>query len=283
MGMFDDFLNDFLRRGKDSTATTYNKLLRQFSPWLNKHKLTDFDREDVLKFLERQKWTNASKNCFLAALRGWAKDAREKIPSGATLKEIQRGRDAEKRLGRIITLKDYTVHREEKPALSIEQISTLFNAMDPDTSSLFWVLCWFGFRVGELKLIIKIDWKLGRLEVKTEKAGGSRVLFFDDYTARLLRYAKDEKLLDLPDITIWRRFRQYSGLVRPIKLTPHTTRHTFSTHFRKIVDRDVRRRMLGHGPRETMDIYTHPFEEDIREAMIEKHYLKQLEGEDGGA
>lgn len=282
ISQFDDFLNDFLRRGKRRTAETYAKLLNRFSVWLDKHKLTDFDRGEVLKFLERQKWTNASKNCFLAALRGWAKDAREKTPSGTTLKEIQRGRDTEKRLGRIITLKDYTVHREEKPSLSLEQISTLFGAIDPDTSSLLWVLLWFGFRVGELKLIEKIDWKLGRLEVKTEKAGGSRALFFDDYTTRLLRYAKDKALLDLPDLAIWRRLKQYSGLVRPVKLTPHTCRHTFATHFSRLTDRDTLRRMLGHGARSATDIYVHRFDEQIREVMVGKHYLKPLEGEDAG-
>lgn len=282
LSIFDTYLNDFIRRGKNRTAQTYAKLLGGFSRWTNERDLSNFDEQDVIKFLEAQQWSDSSRNTFLAAIRGWAKHAKAKIPSGTTLKEIQRGREKEKMLERIITLKDYTVHREEKPALSLEQISTLFDAMDPDTSSLFWVLLWFGFRVGELKLIKKIDWELGRLEVETEKVGGSRALFFDKYTARLLRYAKDKGLLDLPDLAIWRRFKQYSGLIAPIKLTPHLARHCFATFFADIVNRDILRRLLGHGPRETTDIYVHPSEERIREAMVEKHYLKPLEGEDAG-
>lgn len=279
MGIFDSFIGDFARREKHRTALTYHRLLGQFERWVQEVSRHDtFDRENVLKFLEGQKWSNASKNCFLAALRGWAKDAKSKIPSGTTLEEIQQGRDAEKRLDRIIALKDYTVRREKKPALSLEQISDLFSVMDPDTSSVFWVLLWFNFRVGELKLIKTIDWERGRLEVENEKVGGTRILFFDEYTARILRHASDKGLLDLPEIKIWKMFRKYSGFVAPNKLTPHTCRHTFNTHMRNILKDDgLLRTLMGHGNRSMTDVYDSTFEEEIREAMVEKNYLKPLE------
>lgn len=278
MGIFDSFIGDFARREKHRTALTYHKLLGQFEGWLGENYPGDFDEEHVLEFLEGRDWSNASRNCFLAAIRGWAKNAKSKIPSGTTLEEIQRGRDTEKRMDRIIILKDYTVRREKKPALSLEQISDLFSVMDPDISSIFWVLLWFNFRVGELKLIKAIDWGKGRLEVENEKVGGTRILFFDEYTARILRHASDKGLLDLPNIKIWKMLRKYSGFVAPAKLTPHTCRHTFNTHMRNILKDDgLLRVLMGHTDRSMTDTYDWAFEEEIRMAMVENHYLKKLE------
>jgi integrase len=278
-GIFDSYLTDFARREKHKTALTYYKLLSQFARWLGEQGLEEFDEQHVINFLEGQRWSNATRNTFLAAIRGWSKSAKSRIPSGATLEEIQRGRDAEKRLERIEGIRDYKVERKEKVALSLEQISGLFDSMDSDTSSLFWVLLWFGVRVGELKRIKDIDWDAGRLEVETEKVGGTRGLFFDVYTARLLKHALDKKLLDLPDLAIWKRMRKYSGFCSPIKLTPHLCRHTFATHFSTLTDEFTLKRMLGHHYTSATDVYVHRFDEQIREVMVERHYLKPLEVE----
>lgn len=264
--LFDDFLNDFARRQKHRTAMTYHKLLSLFEKWLDETGKVSFDREDVLEFLDQKSWSNATRNCALAALRGWARFARGYAEDG----------HEQARLSRIEGIKDYTVKREEKPALSLAQISNLFSVMDPDTSTIFWILLWFGFRLHELKLIKSMD-DHGRLVVETEKRGGTRTLFFDSYTERLLKIAKDKKLLDLPDIKIWKMLRKYSGIVAPARLTPHLARHAFASHFAELTDRDTLRRMLGHGPRETTDIYVHVSEERIREVMIERHYMRVLE------
>jgi site-specific recombinase XerD len=261
-GIFDSYIGDFARREKHKTALTYHRLLSQFEQWLAEQSLGDFDEQHVIKFLEGQQWSNATRNTFLAAIRGWSKNAKSRIPSGTTLEEIQRGRDAEKRLERIEGIRDYKVERKEKAALSLEQISGLFDAMDPDTFSVFWILLWFGFRVGELKMIKGIDWEAGRLEVETEKVGGTRTLFFDGYTARILKHASDKGLLDMPDLAIWKRLRKYSGFCRPVKFTL--------------------KRMLGHHYTSATDVYVHRFDEQIREVMVERHYLKALEvGADG--
>ena len=270
-GIFDAYLGDFTRRGKEKTPVVYHKLLSQFSRWWGEREGL-LDRDDVLKFLEERRsrarpWSNSTCNLFLTALRGWAKFSRGYAEDGRE----------QARLSRIEGIGGYTSRRGEKPALSLEQISTLFDAMDPDASSLFWILLWFGFRVGELKLIHNIDWEAGKLTVETEKVGGSRSLFFDGYTARILRHAHDNGLLDLPDIKIWKMLRRYSGYCAPAKLTPHVCRHTFATRFSTITDRDTLRRMLGHGPRETTDIYVHRSDEQLRKVMVARHYLKPLE------
>jgi integrase len=282
-GIFDSYLTDFARREKHKTALTYHKLLSLFERWLGEQGLEEFDEQHVINFLEGQRWSNATRNTFLAAIRGWSKNAKSKIPSGVTLEEIQLGRDAEKRLERIEGIRDYKVERKEKAALSLEQISGLFDAMDPDTLSVFWVLLWFGFRVGELKMIKGIDWEAGRLEVETEKVGGTRTLFFDGYTARILKHASDKGLLDMPDLAIWKRLRKYSGFCRPVKLTPHLCRHTFATHFSTLTDEFTLKRMLGHHYTSATDVYVHRFDEQIREVMVDRHYLKPLEVKGDGA
>lgn len=271
--IFNDYISDFARREKHQTAMTYHKLLSPFECCLIKRKLENFDRDDVLLYLEEQKWSNSSKNTFLAALRGWAKFQRGYSEDG---KE-------QARLSRIEGIRGFKMNREEKPALTIEQLKNLFSVMDPDTFSLFWNLLWFGFRVGELQLIKSIDWEKRELVVETEKAGGTRTLFFDDYTSRLLKISQEKELLNLPPLVIWKRLKKYSYYIQPIKLTPHICRHTFGTHMAEIVgsDRDILRRMLGHAPKETTDIYVHPSLERIRKVMVEKHYLNELEGSSG--
>ncbi|MEM3402757.1 MAG: tyrosine-type recombinase/integrase [Candidatus Hadarchaeales archaeon] len=269
--MFDDFLNDYVRRGKERTATTYYKLLGQFERWLADRGVANFDREHVIVFLDERGWSNSSRNLFLAALRGWAKFTRGYAEDG---KE-------QARLSRIESLKYYTVRREEKQALTLEQIQDLLGAMDPDTAALFWLLLWFGFRVGELKLIQNVDYERGRLVVETEKVGGTRPLFFDAYTAKILKHAIEFNLHLLPEKKIWEHLRRYSSYCAPTKLTPHICRHTFASHFATLTDRDTLRRMLGHGAKETTDIYVHVPEERIREVMVVRHYLKPLEP-DGG-
>lgn len=279
--MFSEFVADYARREKHRTAMTYHRLLSQFERWLDEQGIKEFDREHVLEFLETRRWSNASRNCFLAALRGWARDAKAGIASGVTQEELRSALELRARLERLEGLRDFRVERREKPALSLEQISEINGVMDPETSCLFWIYLWFGFRLGELKLIGNVDWGAGRLEVETEKVGGSRALFFDEYTAKILRHAFDSGLIDLPDISIWKRFRKYSGCCAPAKLTPHLCRHTFATHFSTITDQFTLKRMLGHGFRSATDVYVHRFDEQIREVMVERHYLKPLEPRGG--
>jgi len=267
LGIFESYLADFARREKHRTAVTYFKMFRLFERWLAERNMKSFDRDDVLAFLEEQDWKASSKNIFLSAIRGWAKFQRGYAEDGAT----------QARLSRIEGIRGYAVKSEGKAALSLEQIGDLMEVMDQDTKILLWTLLWFGFRVGELQLIQRIDWEKGELVVETEKRGGTRTLYFDAYTGEILKAGMERGLLDLPHLAIWRRFRKYSGYCFPLKLTPHICRHTFATHMAEIADRDILREMLGHGPRETTDIYVHPAAERVREVMVERHYLKPFE------
>lgn len=281
MSIFEPFVADYARRERHRTATTYHTLLSQFERWLGERQLKEFDEAHVLEFLDEKGWANTSKNTFLAGIRGWAKAEKARVPSGATLEEMQRYRDVEKRLERIASLKDFKAKHTEKDALPPEQISMLFDVMDPKTASLFWVLLWTGVRVGELATM-EPDFERGRLVVHTEKSEGTRVLFMDEYTGRLLRHCMDTDTLYQPPKKIWKMLRKYSHYCAPTKLGPHICRHTFASRFAMLTDRDTLRKMLGHGAKDVTDLYVHVDEARVREVMLGRHYLKPLEPEGGG-
>ncbi|KXB08075.1 hypothetical protein AKJ58_00980 [candidate division MSBL1 archaeon SCGC-AAA385D11] len=284
--MFEEFLADYKRREKKKTAETYKKLLSQFEKWLdNQGSQEKFKREDVLSFLKTQhSWSNSSKNVFLSALSSWARSELEKVQPAVTDQEKLEVR----RLKRIKGIRSYEARPKEKEALNLDQIVDLRIAMDQDTQNLFWVLLWFGIRVGELKKIKKIGLEDRSLTVETLKRKGSeaeRTLYFDDYTGRILQHSRDKGLLDLPYQTIYKRFKKASKLTS-IKLTPHVCRHTFATHMSSRTDPFTLAQMLGHsitgvaqargGAKVTGD-YVHPAQERIRKVMLERHYLIPLE------
>lgn len=103
MNLFDDFVADYARREKHRTALTYHKLLVPFDRWLTERKLSIFDRDDVLGYIENQKWTNSTKNTFLAALRSWSKFQRGYAEDGP----------AQARLSRIEGIRDFKLNRKE--------------------------------------------------------------------------------------------------------------------------------------------------------------------------
>jgi integrase len=273
-GIFGEFLREYAMRGRTATYLTYRRLLSPFERWLRERGVSDPDRQHVLEYLaSRPGWCNTTRNTFLSALRSWARWARGYAEDGPT----------QARLSRIETIRDFPHGREERPALSLEQIGLLLGKAEPDDYALLWILLWFGLRVGELGRIRSVDYEKGELVVETEKAGGARTLYFDAYTGSILGYAQDRGLLGLPPKEVWRRLRRYSYYA-PV-LTPHVCRHTFATHMAKAVSREALRRMLGHSPPTVTEMYIHPWEEEVREAMLRRHYLLPFEpaAEEGAA
>ena len=266
--IFMDFLQEYAMRGKEKTLETYLYLLTPFERWLEEKGVREPDRKDVLAYLaERADWSNNTKNQFLSALRGWARWSRGYAEDGPT----------QARLSRIETIRGFPRGRDERKALTLDEIRILLAKAEPEDYALLWILLWFGLRVGELNLIRSVNLERGELVVETEKVGGTRTLFFDEYTGALLEYARSRGLLSLSPKVVWRRLVRYGYYIRPKHFTPHVCRHTFATHMAKVADRDLLRRMLGHSPRSTTDLYVHPSEEEVREVMLRKHYLKPLE------
>ena len=278
MERFKDYLGDHERRNKLKTAQVYRSALRQFNIWLETQDKRDFDDKDITTFLdERLDLANESKNTLLKALKGWAKYARARVPVGVTFEQMQQGRELEKKCDRIIGIKSYTVYTPEKVALSLEQIRSLFDVLDSDIATIFWILLWFGLRLNEIKRIQGVNWEEKSIVIATEKTLGHRTLYFDDYTAKILHHAIDSGLLAWHGQKIWAKLKYYSSVVEPAKLTPHLARHCFASHFVNNVTRDELRIMLGHRSDDCTGIYVHPAQERIRDIMQNKHFLKLLE------
>jgi site-specific recombinase XerD len=263
-----DFLEEYAMRGRERTLKTYLALLQSFESWLKERGRTQFDRQDVLEYLAgRQNWSNKSKNVFLSAIRTWARWARGYAEDGPT----------QARLSRIESIRRFPVVPYEKTYLTMDQLKTILTKAQvlPDDYCLLWLLLWFGLRVGELNLIRSINYQSGEIVIETEKAGGTRKLFFDEYTAALLRYAQERGLLAMSPARVWKRLRKYKAYAEGF--SPHSCRHTFATFMAKVADRDVLRKMLGHRPGTVTDIYVHVSDEEVREVMLNKHYLKPFE------
>jgi site-specific recombinase XerD len=263
-----DFLQEYALRGREKTLKTYLTLLQPFEQWLKERGITEFDRQHVLEYLAtRQDLSSKSKNVFLSAIRTWARWARGYAEDGPT----------QARLSRIESIKNFRVAPYEKTSLTMDQLRILLTKAQviPDDYCLLWLLLWFGLRVGELNLIRSVDYERGEITVETEKAGGTRKLFFDEYTAALLRYAQERGLLAMSPTRVWKRLRKYKAYAEGF--SPHSCRHTFATFMAKVANRDVLRKMLGHKPETVTDIYVHVSDEEVREVMLNKHYMKQFE------
>jgi integrase len=272
-GIFNAFVADYDRRGKFKTCRTYRGLLGKFAEWVADREVGEnFTRDHVVEFLEHGDWSNSTKNLFLAALHGWAEGELQKVSHPTTPEEVQE----ERRLLGIKGVKSYATHPKEKGALTLEQVSELLDVMDSDTASVFWSLLWFGVRFAEFQTM-QIDFDKKEATIETKKGGGTRKLYFDDYTERILRRVVDRGLQVVAHISLWKRLKRYS---RPIgvELAPHICRHTFATHFSQIADPFALKQMLGHkmGGGVT-GAYVHPLADQIRRLMTEKHYLKPLE------
>ena len=86
--------------------------------------------------------------------------------------------------------------------------------------------------------------------------------------------------MQLTPKAVWRRLKRYSYYFPGF--TPHVCRHTFATHMARVVDRYTLMLMLGHSSRSATDLYVHPGPEEVRRAMLERHYLLPLEPKEEG-
>ena len=167
---------------------------------------------------------------------------------------------------------------EHGTAFSEQELKILWqNSADTDVQ-LILIMCYSGWRIGELEnLEINLDKRFFQGGSKT-KAGKDRIVPIHPciYNFVKSRINSDGTLLNINKVT-YRMFRFYPILeklriVGNSKHTPHDCRHTFSALCEKYgVRENDRKRMLGHsfGNDVTNAVYGHRTPEELR-SEIEK-------------
>lgn len=162
---------------------------------------------------------------------------------------------------------------EHGTAFSEQELKILWkNSTDADVQ-LILIMCYSGWRIGELEnLEVNLDKRYFQGGSKT-KAGKDRIVPIHPciYNFIKSRIDTDGTLLNMNKVT-YRMFRFYPileklGIVGSPKHTPHDCRHTFSALCEKYgVRENDRKRMLGHsfGNDVTNAVYGHRTLEELR-------------------
>lgn len=162
---------------------------------------------------------------------------------------------------------------EHGTAFSEQELKILWkNSADTDVQ-LILIMCYSGWRIGELEnLEVNLDKRYFQGGSKT-KAGKDRIVPIHPciYNFVKSRIDTDGILLNMNKVT-YRMFRFYPileklGIVGSPKHTPHDCRHTFSALCEKYgVRENDRKRMLGHsfGSDVTNAVYGHRTLEELR-------------------
>jgi site-specific recombinase XerD len=272
-----------------SNQTTRSNIidLNLFKRYLEKHKYRTITGEAVMGFQFYLKKTRlnagSSVNRKLFSLRSYGTylktkelDGTEKLPFKDILKI---------RLG----------YRNGPQALTVDQVRTFFKHIDNKSylgirdyciGALLYNL---GLRIGEVwNLKVKdVDLKSKKLTV-TGKGRKLRTLHITDEMAKIItdwlsvrKYFLNSDKIDnlfiskkgnpLAIRTMEDNFKKIviaSKINKNFNVTPHTLRHSFASHLNdKDVDILILQSLLGHSTPRSTEIYIHPSEKRVREAL----------------
>jgi integrase/recombinase XerD len=189
---------------------------------------------------------------------------------------------------------------EEPPRklISVEQMSLLINSvLDTRDKAILVLLAKTGVRRGELIAmdVDDIDWSEQSITLKRKqfKKRSGRTVFFDDETARLLKYwIKQRENLQPQTSAMFigekggrlKRNGVYSMVAKYAErvqlhnpkspnpedhFTPHCFRHWFTTHLRRAgMDREFIKALRGDRRREAIDIYDRIDRDELRRAYL---------------
>jgi integrase/recombinase XerD len=188
--------------------------------------------------------------------------------------------------------------------ISVEEMSMLINSViDTRDKAILTLLAKTGLRRGELISlnITDINWteQSITLQRKQFKKRSSRVVFFDDETARILkRWVSQRERFEAKTPALFigekggrlKRNGVYSMVVKYAErvglhdpkptnpedhFTPHCFRHWFTTHLRRAgMDREFIKALRGDRRREAIDIYDRIDREELRRSYLA--YIPQL-------
>lgn len=289
----DQFLEDRPRSG--SYRDLCSDLLRPFRKWLGDRDLS----EGWVKRHAKERYKKpSSHNTFLAVMKSFA-DWKMKRLSQDDLKAYIRDRQTLELIKDI--RREKVVMRLERKELSDDELRKVFGSLEGVGFSGLWCLAWFGVRPGELVgLDIKdinkksddylpdsLSKELGRDEycVKflTEKTVVERATFMDGFTkGHLERFIKS----GLGYKFLYDTCVDLQGKIGA-DFTPKWFRSTFQTKMQRALTESgtpmvkldlLVKVMSGHTVgQDITSVYT-DYGNDIKRAMTELHFMKQLEG-----
>ncbi|KXA93904.1 hypothetical protein AKJ66_00405 [candidate division MSBL1 archaeon SCGC-AAA259E22] len=273
-----DSLDQFLiQYGDRPVKEKYQYLLKPFFDFLREQEnqtVESFDDEEVRNYLlnERTDLKRSTKIQILKAVRSFV----QWYYAHCTDPE----NEAEQRLRKAriegITLPQEEKKEKERKALKLKELEKLLETAKIRRKKdyhVFYLLAYFGFRKSELQQIENVNWREQYLEVITGKTKEQRLLYFNDETAGKLATALENKWTDLKHSRVGR----YKSLFPDLNFSLHKLRHTFNKHMRRRLDDDsLVRALMGHSDQSMTDYYDDKFREEIKEAMVEKHYFTRV-------
>lgn len=185
----------------------------------------------------------------------------------------------------------------KRQLISVEKMSDLINSLlDPQEKAFFCILAKTGVRAGELISIDldDINWKNYSIKLKPTGKRSNLIVYFDNECAKVLRRwintreslaAKAETALFINKAKgdrITYHIVRYTVNKHAIRLGlhdtsagleqrfgPHCFRHWFTTHLRRFgMPREYIKELRADSRSETIDIYDHIDEEELRQAYL---------------
>ncbi len=168
--------------------------------------------------------------------------------------------------------------KKEREIFTADDLQKLWEHSDDERAVIVLVLCYTGFRIGELFDIRKSNVNLFERYIvggnKTE-AGRNRTVPISprifDFVVKLYNSSTTDKLIN-KDPSNFRK-REFYPLLKELginsNLTPHCTRHTFATLGKDSgIEPEVLQKLLGHAKYETTaDIYIHEDIDKLKQAV----------------
>lgn len=287
MKLIEEDIKKFLSDGAfaETTQRYYGCVLRTFAKWLGDR---DFD-EDTVREYGRERYPNPkSKNTFTDSARSFAKWKQNKIPPVGDENMIRRHE-----LEQVRRIKHERVVTEvlEEISIPMDKMREIFSLLRGNKVrfATLWCLAWFGCRPGELIMLEPraVNYEKGEVIFDTEKTKVKRKLYFDEFTGEQLERFLGAKRRYPFILQVCAELRRRVGM----HLVPKSFRRTFITEmqgslaragFRPVRLDILVKLMAGHTVGDITRAYTDAAR-DMREAMLDHHYILSLEGTLSGA
>lgn len=280
------------------TLATYESFLRRFQIYLvdEDSDLDTFNVDDVYGFIEENEWSPNTTNTFIAVSKSLSSFQLGKVRTSMDPKQMADAMDAQHRWMQVMKMDRVKVAEEiRQKALSLDDLKRLLVAAHNRPRSYHWKRVWILFYTGARKAELQqklvfddrtFNEETGRLILKTAKGKHvqkERIVYLEpSITLPLFIQLRDGEFSMGESRSSLNKMYEYvtQGIEFPIHITPHTSRHTFNTHMKKILGDDILvKRLMGHSTKSEhgeTGTYTHYDEDEFRSAMVSKHYMTPL-------